>query len=425
MSKEMLNALDALETEKGIAKEIVIEALEAALVSAYKRNYSQAQNVEVEFDMKKGNIHVYAVKEVVEVVFDSRLEVSIEDALELNKAYEIGDKIRFEVTPKDFGRIAAQTAKQVIMQRVREAERSIIYNEFVAYENDIMQGIVERQDNRYIYVNLGKIEAVLSKQEQIPNETYKAHDRIKVYVTKVENTSKGPQIFVSRSHPDLLKRLFEQEVPEIYDGTVEIVSIAREAGDRAKVAVMSRDANIDPVGTCVGPKGQRVQAIVNELKGENMDIVEWNENPATYIANALNPAQVVDVTFNEAQGSCVVVVPDYQLSLAIGKRGQNARLAAKLTGFKIDIKSESDMAALAEVKEEADLETVAEYVEAVEENMAVEAENDAEEVLESIEDLEESREVSELDSETEEDILNPEDAEELIELAEEQDGVDE
>lgn len=425
MSKEMLNALDALETEKGIAKEIVIEALEAALVSAYKRNYSQAQNVEVEFDMKKGNIHVYAVKEVVEVVFDSRLEVSIEDALELNKAYEIGDKIRFEVTPKDFGRIAAQTAKQVIMQRVREAERSIIYNEFVAYENDIMQGIVERQDNRYIYVNLGKIEAVLSKQEQIPNETYKAHDRIKVYVTKVENTSKGPQIFVSRSHPDLLKRLFEQEVPEIYDGTVEIVSIAREAGDRAKVAVMSRDANIDPVGTCVGPKGQRVQAIVNELKGENMDIVEWNENPATYIANALNPAQVVDVSFNEAQGSCVVVVPDYQLSLAIGKRGQNARLAAKLTGFKIDIKSESDMAALAEVKEEADLETVAEYVEAVEENMAVEAENDAEEVLESIEDLEESREVSELDSETEEDILNPEDAEELIELAEEQDGVDE
>lgn len=425
MSKEMLNALDALETEKGIAKEIVIEALEAALVSAYKRNYSQAQNVEVEFDMKKGNIHVYAVKEVVEVVFDSRLEVSIEDALELNKAYEIGDKIRFEVTPKDFGRIAAQTAKQVIMQRVREAERSIIYNEFVTYENDIMQGIVERQDNRYIYVNLGKIEAVLSKQEQIPNETYKAHDRIKVYVTKVENTSKGPQIFVSRSHPDLLKRLFEQEVPEIYDGTVEIVSIAREAGDRAKVAVMSRDANIDPVGTCVGPKGQRVQAIVNELKGENMDIVEWNENPATYIANALNPAQVVDVTFNEAQGSCVVVVPDYQLSLAIGKRGQNARLAAKLTGFKIDIKSESDMAALAEVKEETDLETVAEYVEAVEENMAVEAENDAEEVLESIEDLEESREVSELDSETEEDILNPEDAEELIELAEEQDGVDE
>lgn len=424
----MLNALDALETEKGIAKEIVIEALEAALVSAYKRNYSQAQNVEVEFDMKKGNIHVYAVKEVVEVVFDSRLEVSIEDAMDINKAYEIGDKIRFEVTPKDFGRIAAQTAKQVIMQRVREAERSIIYNEFVAYENDIMQGIVERQDNRYIYVNLGKIEAVLSKQEQIPNETYKAHDRIKVYVTKVENTSKGPQIFVSRSHPDLLKRLFEQEVPEIYDGTVEIVSIAREAGDRAKVAVMSRDANIDPVGTCVGPKGQRVQAIVNELKGENMDIVEWNEDPAVYIANALNPAQVVNVTFNEAQGSCVVVVPDYQLSLAIGKRGQNARLAAKLTGYKIDIKSESDMAALLDAQEEAGMEEAVDYAEAVEETLAIESEMNAEEVIENFEDLEDSAELDEaeeLNSEVEENILNPEDAENMIELAEERDGIEE
>ncbi|ANZ99811.1 transcription termination/antitermination protein NusA [Carnobacterium divergens] len=425
MSKEMLNALDALETEKGIAKEIVIDALEAALVSAYKRNYGQAQNVEVEFDMKKGNIHVYAVKEVVDVVFDSRLEVSIQDAMEVNAAYEVGDHIRFEVTPKDFGRIAAQTAKQVIMQRVREAERSIIYNEFVAYENDIMQGIVERQDNRYIYVNLGKIEAVLSKQEQIPNEVYKPHDRIKVYVTKVENTSKGPQIFVSRSHPDLLKRLFEQEVPEIYDGTVEIVSIAREAGDRAKVAVMSREENIDPVGTCVGPKGQRVQAIVNELKGENMDIVEYNEDPAVYIANALNPAQVVSVTFNEAAGSCVVVVPDYQLSLAIGKRGQNARLAAKLTGFKIDIKSESDMKALELAKEEAGLEEAADYAEAVE---AVDQDMEAvdvEEVIENIEDLDGIEEISELDSEVEENILNPEDAESMIELGEERAGHEE
>ncbi|MEG0268103.1 MAG: transcription termination factor NusA, partial [Carnobacterium sp.] len=353
MSKEMLNALDTLEQEKGIAKEIVIEALEAALVSAYKKNYGQAQNVEVEFDMKKGDILVYAVKEVVDVVFDSRLEVSLEEALDINSAYELGDSIRFKTVPKDFGRIAAQTAKQVIMQRVREAERNIIYNEFIAYENDIMQGIVERQDHRYIYVNLGKIEAVLSKQEQIPNEVYKPHDRIKVYVTKVENTSKGPQIFVSRSHPDLLKRLFEQEVPEIYEGIVEIKSIAREAGDRAKVAVMSRDENVDPVGTCVGPKGQRVQAIVNELKGENMDIVEWSADPATFIANALNPAQVVNVTFNEREGSCVVIVPDYQLSLAIGKRGQNARLAAKLTGFKIDIKSESDMQNSLAAQEEA------------------------------------------------------------------------
>ncbi|MET3564295.1 N utilization substance protein A [Enterococcus rotai] len=344
MSKEMLNALDALEAEKGISKEIVIDALEAALVSAYKRHYGQAQNVEVEFDGKKGNIHVYAVKEVTEEVFDSQLEVSLKEAMEVNKAYEMGDKIRFEVTPKDFGRIAAQTAKQVILQRVREAERNIIYNEFSAYENDIMQGIVERQDRRYIYVNLGKIEAVLSKQDQMPNEFYQPHDRIKVYVSRVENTSKGPQVFVSRSHPDLLKRLFEQEIPEVYDGIVEIVSIAREAGDRSKVSVRSTDPNIDPVGTCVGPKGQRVQAIVNELKGENMDIVEWSEDPAVFISNALNPAQVVDVIFDQNNSkACTVVVPDYQLSLAIGKRGQNARLAAKLTGFKIDIKPESEM----------------------------------------------------------------------------------
>ena len=416
----MLNALDTLEQEKGIAKEIVIEALEAALVSAYKKNYGQAQNVEVEFDMKKGDILVYAVKEVVDVVFDSRLEVSLEEALDINSAYELGDSIRFKTVPKDFGRIAAQTAKQVIMQRVREAERNIIYNEFIAYENDIMQGIVERQDHRYIYVNLGKIEAVLSKQEQIPNEVYKPHDRIKVYVTKVENTSKGPQIFVSRSHPDLLKRLFEQEVPEIYEGIVEIKSIAREAGDRAKVAVMSRDENVDPVGTCVGPKGQRVQAIVNELKGENMDIVEWSADPATFIANALNPAQVVNVTFNEREGSCVVVVPDYQLSLAIGKRGQNARLAAKLTGFKIDIKSESDMQNSLVAQEEAGLESTEDYVAAIEETMSAEQESDATEVIDNVEDRENFPNEIEIDDEVEEGILDSEEAEEMIELAEDE-----
>ena len=356
MSKEMLNALDALEAEKGISKEIVIEALEAALISAYKRHYGQSQNVEVEFNAKKGSIHVYSVKEVTEEVMDSQLEVSLKDAILINPAYEIGDKIRFEVTPKDFGRIAAQTAKQVILQRVREAERNIIYTEFSAYENDIMQGIVERQDNRYIYVNLGKIEAVLSKQDQMANEFYQPHDRIRVYVSKVENTSKGPQVFVSRSHPDLLRRLFEQEVPEVYDGTVEIVSIAREAGDRSKVAVRSHDENIDPVGTCVGPKGQRVQTLVNELKGENMDIVEWSEDPAVFIANALNPAEVSDVIFDVTNPkACTVVVPDYQLSLAIGKRGQNARLAAKLTGFKIDIKSESDMVSFYEKLEQEEI----------------------------------------------------------------------
>ena len=371
MNKEMLGALDALEREKGISKQIVIEALDAAMISAYKRHYGQAQNVEVEFDEKKGDVHIYSVKEVTDEVMDSQLEVSLKEAQQVNPAYEVGDMIRFEVTPKDFGRIAAQTAKQVILQRVREAERSIIYNEFSAYENEIMQGIVERQDRRYIYVNLGKIEAVLSKQDQIPNEVYEPHDRIKVYIWKVENTSKGPQVYVSRSHPDLLKCLFEQEIPEVYDGEVEIVSIAREAGDRAKVAVKSENPDIDPVGTCVGQKGQRVQSIVNELKGENMDIVEWNEDPAVFIANALNPAQVVDVIFDESQRACTVVVPDFQLSLAIGKRGQNARLAAKLTGFKIDIKPESEMKAqettlveeaiVADVEEEEmiDLATIA------------------------------------------------------------------
>ena len=352
MSKELLGALDVLETEKGIKKEVVIEALEAALVSAYKRNYDQAQNVEVNFDQRKGDIHVFAVKKVVDQVYDSRLEVSLDDALAINKGYELGDDIKFEVTPKNFGRIAAQTAKQVIMQRVREAERNIIYDQYSQYENVIVTGEVERQDSRFLYVNLGKVEAVMGRQDQMPNETYRIHDRIKVYVTRVENATKGPQVFVSRTASDLLKRLFEQEVPEIYDGTVEIMAIAREAGDRAKVAVRSNNPDIDPVGTSVGPRGQRVQTIVNELGGENMDIVEWTDDEAKFIANALNPAEVLDVIFDpNNERACEVVVPDYQLSLAIGKRGQNARLAAKLTGYKIDIKSESEASAIMEAEQ--------------------------------------------------------------------------
>ncbi|MFC6315110.1 transcription termination factor NusA [Lapidilactobacillus achengensis] len=343
MNDEMLGALDALEKEKGIKKEVVIEAIQAALVSAYKRNYGQAQNVEVDFDNNSGNIHVYAVKKVVEEVADDRLEISLDDALKINRAYEVGDEIKREVTPKNFGRISAQTAKQVIMQRLREAERSQIYNEYTQYEHEIIQGTVLRRDNKFIYVDLGDIEAVMGKQDQIPNEDYQVHDRIKVFVSKVENTTKGPQVFVSRTNPELVKRLFEQEIPEVYDGTVEIVSIAREAGDRSKVAVRSTNPNVDPVGTCVGPKGQRVQTIVNELHGENMDIVKWEEDPSDYIANALNPAEVIAVQFDEAKRECMVIVPDYQLSLAIGKRGQNARLAAKLTGYKIDIKPESEV----------------------------------------------------------------------------------
>ena len=344
MSKKLVKAMQVLEEEKGISRQVIKEALESALALAYKKNYDQAQNVEVQFDENKGTIKVYSVKEVVETNYDSTLEISLEEALKINRAYEIGDKIKFEVTPKDFGRIATQTAKHVIMQRIREAERENIFEEFSQYVDEIMTGTVERQDHRFIYVNIGRVEAIMPLGEQIPSEQFEPDQRIKVYVAKVDKTSKGPQIVVSRAHNDFLRRLFEQEVPEIYDGTVEVMAIAREAGDRAKVAVRSRDKNIDPVGTCVGPRGQRVQAIVNELNGENMDIIEWNEDPVVFIQNALSPAQVLKVDFNEEAHACIVVVPDNQLSLAIGKRGQNARLAARLTTYKIDIKSESSYA---------------------------------------------------------------------------------
>lgn len=354
MSKELMAAMQLLEEEKGIKPEVIKEALESALTLAYKKNYDQAQNVEVVFDEKTGEIKVYSVKEVVEVNYDSTLEISLEEALKINRAYEIGDTIKFEVTPKDFGRIATQTAKHVVMQRIREAERDIIYEEYIDYEDEILTGTVERTDQRNVYVNIGRVEAILPASEQIPTEEFQMEERIKVYVAKVERTSKGPQIVISRAHPDFLRRLFEQEVPEIYDGIVEIKSIAREAGDRSKVAVYSHEANIDPVGTCVGPRGSRVQSIVSELNGENMDIVEWNEDPSVFIRNAMNPAEVLEVDFNEEDHTCIVVVPDSQLSLAIGKRGQNARLAARLTGYKIDIKSETNYADY--LAEQADLQ---------------------------------------------------------------------
>lgn len=342
MSSELLDALTILEKEKGISKEIIIEAIEAALISAYKRNFNQAQNVRVDLNRDTGTMKVYARKDVVDEVYDPRLEISIAEAQGINPNYVVNDVIEMEVTPKDFGRIAAQTAKQVVTQRVREAERGVIYSEFIDREEDIMTGIVQRIDSKFIYVSLGKIEALLPVSEQMPNETYRPHDRIKVFLTKVEKTTKGPQIFVSRTHPGLLKRLFEMEVPEIYDGTVEIKSVSREAGDRSKISVHSDNPEVDPVGSCVGPKGQRVQTIVNELKGEKIDIVRWSQDPVEFVANALSPSKVAEVLVNEEEKSTTVIVPDYQLSLAIGKRGQNARLAAKLTGWKIDIKSESD-----------------------------------------------------------------------------------
>lgn len=342
MSSELLDALNILETEKGISREVLVDAIEAALISAYRRNFNQAQNVRIDLNLDRGTMRVFARKDVVDEVFDSRLEISLDEAKKINPNYQLEDVVEMEVTPKDFGRIAAQTAKQVVTQRVREAERGIIYSEFIDREEDIMTGIVQRQDSRFIYVSLGKIEALLPVNEQMPNEQYKPHDRIKVFITKVEKTSKGPQIFVSRSHPGLLKRLFEIEVPEIFDGTVEIKSVAREAGDRSKISVHAENEEVDPVGSCVGQKGQRVQAIVNELKGEKIDIVKWSDDPVVFVANALSPSKVLEVIVKEQDKATTVIVPDYQLSLAIGKRGQNARLAAKLTGWKIDIKSETE-----------------------------------------------------------------------------------
>lgn len=341
----MLEAFKMLEEQKGIEQAVIVDAIKAALMAAYKRNYDQAQNVEVDFDEQKGNFKVYAVKTVVQEAEDDQLQISLKDALDINKAYEVGDEIKFEVTPKDFGRIAAQTAKQVIMQRLREAERMHIIEQYSQYQDELITGTVERQDNRFVYVKIGNVEAVMPHSEQLPGETYNPQDRIKVLVTKVGTDSKGAQIIVSRTAPDMVKRLFEQEVPEVFDGTVEIVSVAREAGDRTKMAVRSTDENIDPVGTCVGPRGSRVQNVVNELGGENIDIVKYEEDPSDFIANALNPAEVIAVQFSEEddEKSALVIVPDYQLSLAIGKRGQNVRLAARLTGYKIDIRPESQV----------------------------------------------------------------------------------
>jgi transcription termination/antitermination protein NusA len=342
MSSDLLDALTALEEQKGISRDVLIEAIEAALVTAYKRNFNQAQNVRVDLNLETGTMIVYSRKDVVEVVEDDRLQISIEDARDINPNYEIGDIIEQEVTPRNFGRIAAQTAKQVVTQRVREAERGLIYEEYVDREDDIVTGTIERQDARNIYVSIGKVDAALPINEQIQGEVYKPQSKVRVYITKVERTTRGPQVIVSRTHPGLLRRLFELEVPEIFDGTVEIKSIAREAGDRSKISVFAHNPEVDAVGACVGAKGARVQTIVNELNGEKIDIVEWSEDPIVFVANALSPSKVLDVQVNEEEKSTTVVVPDYQLSLAIGKRGQNARLAAKLTGWKIDIKSETD-----------------------------------------------------------------------------------
>jgi N utilization substance protein A len=311
------------------------------LVSAYKKNYGTAQNVRVSIDRERGDVDVFMRKDVVDVVTNPLVEVALEEARAIDPEYELGDVIEYKVTPKDFGRIAAQTAKQVVVQRIREAERGIIYEDYVNRQSEIVTGIIHRISNETVFVNLGRTEGILPVNEQVKGERYEVNSRIKVYIMDVKKTTKGPQVFLSRSHPGLVKRLFELEVPEIQDGIVEIKSIAREAGSRTKIAVYSDDENVDPVGACVGTRGIRVQAVVNELFDEKIDIINWSDDPAGMISNALAPAKVEKVIINEDEKSATVIVPDYQLSLAIGKEGQNVRLAAKLTGWKIDIKSSS------------------------------------------------------------------------------------
>ncbi|MBR4966287.1 MAG: transcription termination/antitermination protein NusA [Lachnospiraceae bacterium] len=344
MNKELMEALNILEKEKEISKETLFEAIENSLMLACKNHFGKADNVKVEINRETGDFEVYAEKEVVETaeeIEDDMLQITLEDAKKIAKKSKIGDVVHVEIKSKEFGRIATQNAKNVILQKIREEERSVVYNQFHAKEKDIVTGVVQRYLGRNISINLGKADAILNESEQVKGEHFRPTDRIKVYILEVKSTSKGPRILVSRTHPDFVKRLFEAEVTEIKDGTVEIKSIAREPGSRTKMAVYSNNPNVDPVGACVGLNGARVNAIVDELGGEKIDIINWDENPGNLIQNALSPAQIVAVFADPDEKTAKVVVPDYQLSLAIGKEGQNARLAAKLTGYKIDIKSET------------------------------------------------------------------------------------
>lgn len=344
MSKELMEALDALEKEKNISKESLFDAIENSLVTACKNNFGKADNVRVEVDRETCDFKLYAEKTVVESeddVMDPMIEISLDDAHKVDKKAKLEDVISVPINSKNFGRIATQNAKNVILQKIREEERGAVYNEYYTKEHDIVTGVIQRYIGRNISINLGKADAVLNENEQVKGEVYKPTDRIKVYILEVKNGNKGPRILVSRTHPDLVKRLFEQEVTEIKDGTVEIRSIAREAGSRTKIAVWSNNPNVDAVGACVGMNGSRVNLIVDELRGEKIDVINWDENPGNLIQNALSPAKIVAVFADPDEKSAKVVVPDYQLSLAIGKEGQNARLAARLTGYKIDIKSET------------------------------------------------------------------------------------
>lgn len=344
MNKEFFDALEELSMEKGINKNYLLDAIENALITAYKKNFSSAENVKIVIDEENCAINVYSLKEVVDEICNPSLEIEKSEAKHYNKKAKLGDIVEIQITPKDFGRIAAQTAKQVIVQKIREAEREIIYSEYSDRQGEIVSGLVQKVDKNIIIIDLGRIEGIMTINEQIPTEVYEVNDKIKGYVLEVQKNAKGiPQMLISRTHPGFVKRLLELEIPEIYEGLIEIKNIVREPGARTKIAVYSTDPNIDPVGSCVGPRGIRIQNILNELKNEKIDVVEWSEDPVQYIASALSPATVLAVDINEGEMSSTVVVPDSQLSLAIGKDGQNARMSAKLTGWKIDIKSEAQI----------------------------------------------------------------------------------
>ena len=340
-NRELIEALDELEKEKEISKDIILEAIENSLLAACKNHFGKSDNIKVNINRETGEVTVFAEKDIVEDVNDPAMEISLSDAKKISEDKEIGDKVDIVVTPKDFGRIAAQKAKQVVVQKIREEERKVIYNQYYEKEKDIITGVVQRVIGNDISVNIGKIDTILTESEQVKTEHLRPSDRIKLYVVEVKDTTKGPRITVSRTHPELVKRLFEYEVTEIADGTVEIMGIAREAGSRTKMAVYSSNPDVDPVGACVGVNGSRVNAIVEELRGEKIDIINWSDEPKVLIENALSPAKVLSVEVDVEEKKASVSVPDFQLSLAIGKEGQNARLAARLTGYKIDIKSES------------------------------------------------------------------------------------
>ena len=399
--KEIIAVMDELEKERGISKDYLVAALEEALVKAYKQNFDAEENVEnvkVTIDKVTGEMHVYSAREVVAEFPVPELEISLEDAQKIDKSYNVGDIVNIEIRPKDFGRIAAQKAKQVVVQKIREVEKEMIFTEFNDKKGEIVSGLIQKADGKIVVMDLGKLEGVMPLKEQIPTETYKVNDKIRGYVLEVEKGLKGtPQVIVSRSHPDFVRKLFEFEIPEIYEGLIEIKSVSRDPGSRSKVAVYSRDENIDPVGSCVGQKGVRIQNIINELNGEKIDVIEWNEDPAIYIAAALLPAQVMAVDVKEEEKFAQVIVPDDQLSLAIGKSGQNARLAARLTNWKIDIKSESQIREIllaqmeAEEKEETIVDEIKEEVADAISDVKEAVTEAAQELKEAVEEVKEKK----------------------------------